>query len=178
MTRLKTRFVHFRGSEFETGATVAFEFTGERDAPEREVVFGVSFCNRKDTFNRATGRMIAENRLNCDRTCRQFTVKLNSFENINIQIICAIREFIMKQRSVRDDDGKIIVKGTPQNFRDPFSMFWPTFGLLDPFMEQEIERRYGLVYHGLAYHQAEFLEDPSGYPMRQVFDTTDVFDNV
>jgi len=95
--KLMSRFVHFRDSNRQKGISVAYEIIGDHDNLDRTIAYGSSQCHDKDSFNRAKGRMIASNRLNHERSCRSFDLKLNSFKDVNKQVICAIRDNIANE---------------------------------------------------------------------------------
>ena len=167
-----TRFVHFRDCDYTSAVTVAYELSGSREDKQREVIFGLAFCSRKDNFNKALGRKIAEGRLNSDRGSHSTTVHLEGDKNINIQVICALRKYILTEMKA------------PQDFRDIFSIFYPTFGELDTFVESKLEEM-GLMHipaSGSFFPGMDFFNPPSEEWVEETkgavpLEVLEVFDN-
>jgi hypothetical protein len=129
---MKTRFVHFRDFEYRGGATVAYEISGDRESNQRHIQYGVAFCSPKDGFNKSFGRKLAENRLNCDRTCRTLDITLDSQSDISIQIISSIREDLLTHKRV-SKNGKTSVLTRPNWVASRFSLHHPFFGQKDKY---------------------------------------------
>jgi len=63
--------------------TTAFRLLGERNDPKRVVEYACSFCSPLDRFEKPKGRLIATNRLNCERTVKSVVLDLEYGDNTN-----------------------------------------------------------------------------------------------
>lgn len=77
--------------------TAAFRVLGERNDPVRTVEYACSYCSPLDRFEKPKGRMIATNRLNCERTVKSLNLSIeygNKDNPIYKQIIATLGDYI------------------------------------------------------------------------------------
>lgn len=104
-----TKFVHVRpeGSDNRQGGfTIAFN----HNEGSNEVSFAVARCNAKDNFCRATGRRIAEGRLNANHDVSVINTRAKKYETIVAKLIPEVESRIQTEYASALRDGK--TKGT------------------------------------------------------------------